>query len=218
MGAPQKVDISSLEGTTPKATHATDPGDEEGAALPNAEEPALVEDEDSDSMQSIMEDSLSDQEAPQAAAFQRQQHGHEPGLPLSARTEASRPSRGAQAETAPPWARPAVRLALAVVSAVLWVWRLLPFWLRRALAWQAPPPPAVHASPALAAFMQESDYTRAMEQLVACTGFDRNTGTRAAAQWAGALGIGTSTVCSRCSIQVAFTASQVDAGHWTGVM
>ena len=83
------------------------------------------------------------------------------------------------------------------MSGALWGGRLLPFWLRRALAWQAPPPPAVHASPALAAFMQESDYTRAMEQLVACTGFDRNTGMRAAAQWAGALGIGTSTVCSR---------------------
>ena len=185
MGSPQKVDISSLEGTTPKAPYATDPGDEEGATLPDAEEPALMEDEASDTTQSTMEDSLSNRESPEAAAVECQQyeeHDHEPGLPSSARTEASQPSRVAPAKTAPPWAWPAVQLALAVVSAALWVWRLLPFWLRRTLAWQAPPPPAVHASPALAAFMQEPDYTRAMEQLVARTGFDRNTGTRAAAQ------------------------------------
>ena len=218
MGAPLKVEISSLEGTTPKAPNSTDPGSDEGAASPDAQEPALMEDEDSDNMQFTMEVGLSDQEVPEAAAFEGQQqkeHDHEPDLPPSAKTEAPQPSRVAQAKTAPPWARPAMQLAVAVVTAVLWVWRLLPFWLRRALAWQAPPPPAVHASPALAAFMQEPDYTRAMEQLVACTAFDRNTGTRAAAQRAGALG--TSTVCSWCSTQ-ALTASKVDAGHWAEVV
>ena len=218
MGAPFKVEISSLEGTTPKAPEATDPDDDEGAAAPDAQEPALMEDEHSDNMQSTMEDSLSDQDVPEAAAFecqQQEQHNHEPALPPSARTEASQPSRVAQAKTAPPWARPAVQLALAVVTVVLWVWRLLPFWLRRALAWQAPPPPATHASPALAAFMQEPDYTRAMEQLVAHTGFDRNTGMRAAAQWAGTLGTGICTMGSWCSTR-ALTASRVHAGHWAG--
>ena len=218
MGAPQKVDISSLEGTTPKAPYATDPADEEGAASPDTEEPAFMEDEDSDSMTSTMEDSQADRGISEAAAFEYQQqeeHDHEPGLSPRAKTEAPQPSQVAQAKTAPLWARPAMQVALAVVSAVLWVWRLLPFWLRRALAWQAPPPPSVHASPALAAFMQEPDYARAMEQLVARTGFDRNTGMRAAAQWAGALGTGICAACSWCSTQVS-TASQIDAGHWAG--
>ena len=82
----------------------------------------------------------------------------------------------AEPQPAPQMTSPFMRLALAALAAMLWVWRLLPFRLRRLACPRAPPAPEVHASPTLAAFMSEPNYVQAFQHLKKGSTYEMNTG------------------------------------------